>query len=308
MFSRKKLLVFLVFVMMIVFVTSCSNSNEPDKMAVEKSNVEADLLDSVSQEDEPAKIDSAEEVEVEEQVLFDQDDIKITLKSLKDDSIFGPSLQVLVENNSEQSIIVQTRDSSVNDLMVETMFSANVAAGKKANDSITFMSSELEQAGISTIQNIEFKFYIFNADTWSEVLESEVITIETSADKSFVQDYDDEGVLVLDEKGIKMVIKKVNSSDSFWGTDVYVYIENNSDQDITIQSRDVSINGFMVSPIFSSDIVAGKKAFDSITFFENDLVENEITSIDNMELSFHIFESNGWNTILDTQPIEVTFE
>lgn len=308
MFSRKKLLVFLVFVMMIVFVTSCSNSNEPDKMAVEKSNVEADLLDSVSQEDEPAKIDSAEEVEVEEQVLFDQDDIKITLKSLKDDSIFGPSLQVLVENNSEQSIIVQTRDSSVNDLMVETMFSANVAAGKKANDSITFMSSELEQAGISTIQNIEFKFYIFNADTWSEVLESEVITIETSADKSFVQDNDDEGVLVLDEKGIKMVIKKLNSSDSFWGADVYVYIENNSDQDITIQTRDVSINGFMVNPIFSSDIVAGKKTFDTITFFDNDLVENEITSIDNMEVSFHIFESGGWNTILYTQPIEVTFE
>jgi len=103
-------------------------------------------------------------------------------------------------------------------------------------------------------------------------------------------------------------MKKVNSSDSFWGADVYVYIENNSGDDITIQTRDVSINGFMVSPIFSSEIVAGKKAYDTITFFESDLLDNDITSIDNMELSFHIFESKSWDTVLDTQMIEVTFE
>ena len=308
MFNRKRLLLIIVFLVFSLLIISCSSSKEPEKVAVDKTNMESETPNSDSQEDNESKIDDPEQVVVEEQILFDQDEIRITLKSLKDDGMFGPSLQVLVENDSQQPITVQTRDSSVNDLMIETMFSCDVVPGKKANDSITFMSSDLKNSGITTIQNIEFEFHVFNSDTWDGILDSDTIIIKTSADQSYVQDYDDSGVLILDENGIKMVMKKVNSSDSFWGADVYVYIENNSGDDITIQTRDVSINGFMVSPIFSSEIVAGKKAYDTITFFESDLLDNDITSIDNMELSFHIFESKSWDTVLDTQMIEVTFE
>ena len=308
MFNRKRILLIIVLLMFSLLITSCSSSDESEKVAVDKTNMESETPNSDSQEDNESKIDDPEQVVVEEQILFDQDEIRITLKSLKDDGMFGPSLQVLVENDSQQPITVQTRDSSVNDLMIETMFSCDVVPGKKANDSITFMSSDLKNSGITTIQNIEFEFHVFNSDTWDGILDSDTIIIKTSADQSYVQYYDDSGVLILDENGIKMVMKKVNSSDSFWGADVYVYIENNSGDDITIQTRDVSINGFMVSPIFSSEIVAGKKAYDTITFFESDLLDNDITSIDNMELSFHIFESKSWDTVLDTQMIEVTFE
>lgn len=308
MFNRKRILLIIFLLMFSLLITSCSSSDESEKIAVDKTNMESNTSDIDSQEDNESIKEESEQVEVEEQILFDQDEIKITLKSLKDDGMFGPSLQVLVENDSEQPITVQTRDSSVNDLMIETMFSCDVVPGKKANDSITFMSSDLKNSGVTTIQNIEFKFHAFNSDTWDGILDSDTIIIKTSADQSYVQDYDDSGVLVLDENGIKIVMRKVNSSDSFWGADVYVYIENNSGDDITIQTRDVSINGFMVSPIFSSEIVAGKKVYDTITFFESDLLDNDITSIDNMELNFHIFESKSWDAILDTQMIEVTFE
>jgi len=65
----------------------------------------------------------------------------------------------------------------------------------------------------------------------------------------------------------------LDREDSFRGADIYVYIENNGDEDIIIQLRDVSLNGFMVDLAFSSDVLAGKKSFDSITFFESDLVK-----------------------------------
>lgn len=187
------------------------------------------------------------------------------------------------------------------------MLSCDVAAGKKANDEITFMSLELKTVQIQTIKDIEFSFHIFNSKSWDTIYDSESIFISTSADSSFVQTYDDSGIVALDKNGFKIIIKKLDSEDSFLGTDIYIYIENNSGKNATIQLRGTSINGFMVDPIFSCDILAGKKAFDSISFFESDLKDNNIENINEMEFYFHIFESDGWDTIFDSDLIKVTF-
>lgn len=247
-------------------------------------------------------------VSIEQQVIYDQDGIRITALSLEKDDFWGPAVKVLVENDSDKNITVQTRNCSINGLMVEPMFSCDVAAGKKANDTITFMESDLETAGISTIGDIEFSIHIFDTDSWENIDTSERITLTTSAGPGFQQTYNDTGFVAYDDSGIKIVVQKLNSSDSFWGSDVYVYAENNTDSNITIQARDVSINGFMVDPAFSCDIVAGKKAYDTITFFESDLEENNITDITELEIKFYIFDSDSWDEIHETDAITVTFE
>ena len=63
----------------------------------------------------------------------------------------------------------------------------------------------------------------------------------------------------------------------------------------------------MLSPVFSSDVAIGKHAVDAITFLLSELEENDITTIENAELSFHIFDAAGWDTIVDTEPITITF-
>jgi hypothetical protein len=249
----------------------------------------------------------AAEVTLEEQVIFDKDGIKVTVKGLSGDDFFGPAVKVLVENGSDQNITVQTRNCSVNGLMMDPMFSCDVAAGKKANDTIAFMDSQLETAQISTIASIEFYLNIFDSDSWEDITRSDIITLNTSA-ADHVQTYNDSGFTVCDENGIKIVVQKLNSDDSFWGSDVYVYAENNTDANITIQARDVSIDGFMVAPMFSCDIAAGKKAYDTITFLQSDLEDNDITDIKELELRFTVFNSDTWGAILDTDIITVTFE
>jgi hypothetical protein len=221
---------------------------------------------------------------------------------------WGPRLKVLVQNDRNDSVTVQVRDLSINGAMIDGIFSCDVTAGKQANDDITFMSSDLEMAGIKVIKEIEFKFHIFESDSWDTIFDSETITITTSADSSFNQIFDDSGLVALDQRGFKIVIKYLDSEDSFWGADIYVYIENNSDTDATIQLRDMSVNGFMVDPIFSSEVLSGKIAYDTITFMETDLIENDIDSIDKLEFKFHIFASSDWDTIFDSDQIVVEFE
>lgn len=329
----KKIQIILILVVLILTSIACGSSTGGDTVAVNEEESIADVSptldesdenerdvqlpptdegqndqEEILEEEEPAPTPTEETVvSVEEQVLFDQDGIVITLKSLSFEGWYGPSLKVIIENNSSKDITVQTRNVAINDVMVEGMFSSEVAVGKKANDEISFSSSDLEEANIELIKTIEFKLIIFESETYDTLYETDPLLITTSADPSYVQTYNDSGFVALERDGIKVVVQKLDSEDSFWGADIYVYIENNSPNDITVQLRDVSINGFMVEPIFSSDVLSGKKAYDSITFFESDLEDNGITDIEELALYFHVYELDGWDTIFDSEIITISF-
>ena len=311
---KKYIPIFLVFILLISSLACGSSSQtaeEPSNVTTGEEtavtgNTEVD--ENESTEDEIQTV-SDDEVVIQEQVVFDQNDIIITVKSLNfEDSFFGPSLKLIVENNSAQNITAQIRNLSINNVMVDSIFSCDVASGKKANDEITFMSSSLETANIEIMKNIEFSFHIFDSDSWDTIIDSETINIETSADPSYVQEYDQSGFAALNSNNISIIVKKLESEDSFWGADLFVFIENNSGENITVQVRNVSINGFMVDPIFSCDVVSGKVAFDTITFLESDLTDNDISDITSIELEFHIFNTDSWDTILDSDIVTITFD
>lgn len=250
---------------------------------------------------------SNQEITLAQTVIYDANDVKITATGMDDSGFFGPGVKVLIENNAAKDLTIQARESAVNGAMIDTMFSETVAAGKKANATITFSESELNTAGINTIKNIEFKIILLDANSYDTVATSETIALTTSADTSFTQTFDSTGSVLYDGDGIKVVAKKLSSEDSFWGSELYLYIENNTQKYLTIQARDVSINGFMVNPSFSCDILPGKVAYSSITFFESDLTDNGITDISELELKLYIFEAETWDTVKETDIIKISF-
>ena len=201
-------------------------------------------------------------------------------------------------------ITIQARNTSVNGFMIEPVFSCDVASGKKASDGLTFSDSDMENHSIDVIIDIEMEFHIFNSTTWDTIVDSQPVKITTTAAGKYTQTYDSSGDLLLDSAGIKIVFQGM--SEDLFGPGANLYIENNSNQAVTIQARDTSVNGFMVEPIFSCDIVPGKKALDGLTFFEDDILDNGIDTITEIELSFHIFDADSWDAILDTEPITIT--
>lgn len=249
----------------------------------------------------------SQKANIEETVIFDKKNIKVTAKKISYDDYMGPEIKLLIENDSDKNITVQARNFSINGIMIDPIFSADVAAGKKSNDEISILSDDLETAKIYTIKDIEFGLHIFNSDTWNDIINENDIKLETNA-TNYEQKYNTDGELVVDEKDIKIYVLKKDDKDSFWGADIYLYIENNSSKNITVQTRDVSINGFMVDPVFSADVSAGKKIYDEITFLEDDLKDNDITSVDELELKFHIFNQDSWKDVLNTKIKKITFE
>lgn len=293
------------------FMAMGSGSSSPENTK-EISNVNSGSTSTDKSETEDAITentvaeDTTTEITIEEQILYDDNNIKITATGIED-GWHGTNLNLLIENNSNQSITVQARNANVNGYMVSTMMSADVAAGKKANDSLTFETSGLKECGIDSIATMEFLFHIFESESWEEIVDTDVITVETSIADSYTQEYDDSGEILVDTDGIRIIGKGLSTNDSFWGPGVILYIENNTDRNVTVQVRDVSINGFMVDSSMSEDVVAGKKAMGAVQFFSTDLEENSIEDISDVELYFHIFDLESWDTIFDSDVISITF-
>lgn len=244
---------------------------------------------------------------INETILLDEAGVKITAKSLENDGTFGPALKLLIENNASQNLTIQTRSCSVNGYMIGTMLSSDVTVGKKSNDELIFSSSDLEACGIDTIADMELSFHIFNSESWDTYLDTELISLTTDAAESYTYTYDDSGELLYDGNGIKIIHKGLAESDSLFGPEVLLYIYNGNTKNITVQTADTSINGFMVSSVISEEVAIGKHAIAEMTFFSSELEENAITDITDIELSFHVFDTDTWDTIVDTEPITINY-
>jgi hypothetical protein len=289
-----------------IAISSSDDTKSPSSVQVDGDEVTAE--DQTGDNKKDQKKDAKDTAEsLEEQVVLDENGIKITAKGLDKDGLLGPEVKLLIENESGKDVTVQARNVSVNGYMMTTSMSADVVNGKKANDELIIMANSLEKAGISTIADIEFSFHVFETGKYTgSLFDSDLIQLKTSAADSYEYTFDDSGDVVYDEDGVKIVVKGLSESDSVFGPGIIVYAENNSDKNVTVQVRDVSVNGFMVDPVFSADIGAGKHAVDSITFMSNNLDENEIDKIKDVELSFHIFNELFGKSI-DTDTVKISF-
>ena len=249
---------------------------------------------------------SKTDVSIDESVIVDQDGIKIIATEYVSDSIMGDGIKLLVENNSDKDYTVGCDALIVNDYMITDLFVSEIAAGKKANETMYLSSSSLSAAGIENVGKIEMYFHAYDSEmnylfknVYTELHTSEFDNMDTTPN--------DAGTELYNENGIKIVGKTVDE-DSFWGTAILLYTENTSGKNVGISVDDMSINGFMMSPFFSTTVYDGKKSIDEITVFSSDLEANGIESIEDVELKFHIYDADSYSTIADSDTITFTAE
>lgn len=273
------------------------------------SSSEADAASVTSAETSYAGASEAEQetqdVTLAETVLFDQDDIRITATGLSTDSLFGPELNLLVENDSAQNIVVQPNYCMVNGYMMDGLLSADVAAGKKANDTLDFLSNALARCGIETITDIELDLVVSDGDSWQTLYETGPVILQTSAAGQYTQTYDDSGEEIYNQKGIRVVAKSVN--DDLFGMGIKFYLENNTDKTVIVNADNVSVNGYMMTDLFYSDLAPRSHAVDTLTLLGSELEDNHIDTITDAELSLQITDADYYQTIDSTAPITLHF-
>lgn len=299
----KKIMALCLALLMLATLCSCIaiGSEHETKAIVDSTEDQKETTGDKNGSTTDSEKQEPEEPTISEQVCFEYMGIKVTAKSMVNDSIWGTGIKLLIENNATKTYSIRIEEVIVNNCMVSSLFSSEVSAGKKANETVYLSTDDLKAAGIEHIGQIEIYFYITDEE-YETVYRSECVTIKTSLFDKMDTTPDASGHELFNQGGIRIVGKYVDE-DSFWGSSVLLCIENKTGKNITVSCEEMSVNGFMVTPFFVSTVYSGKYAVDELTLLSSDLEENGITSIEEIEISFHIYDSTTYDTIVDTPSV-----
>ena len=299
--KRRKILPAFLLALVMVLSTACSSS-EKTQPSDGSSSVAEDDGESSSVEQIPGG-----EITIAETVLYEAEGVTITATGYEE-SWSGPQIKIVVENDTKQNLLVTVQSLSVNGYMMPTAsLYAQVAAGKKTNDAISLLSSELEQAGIDTIANLQFYLKIADSDSYDTLISSDLITLDTSA-SGYQQPVDDSGEVLYEENGIRIISRGLQQSPIWDGTFVFL-MENNSGEPITVSAENVSVNGFMEDVSLWSELRDGTRLIDGMYLLDlSDLGLESIEDVESIELNFRIIHSDTWDEIVTTDVISLSFE
>ena len=242
---------------------------------------------------------------IEKQVLVDRDGIKITATKYVTDSFYGEGISLEVENNRKEDIFIGYDDMTVNGFMVTDLFFCEVPAGKKETEVLYLDSENFREIGIENLGKIEVDFYASNNDTYESIFEGEHAVIYTSVADKMETEIDTEGIELYNDNDIKVIL--IDIKETYFGTNLVVYVENNNSSRITISDYVLKLNGIEVTSLFLSTVMPGKKEVTEIMIFDSELEENNIESVDEIEMSFTIYDLDKFYEEIDAVgPIIIT--
>ena len=103
-----------------------------------------------------------------------------------------------------------------------------------------------------------------------------------------------EELTVVDNEYCKIVLTGIEP-DNIWGYTIKAMMENKTaDKTYMYSVESASVNGVQVEPFFATEISAGKKSNEEITISDDSLEANGIEKFTDIELSFHVYNSEDW--------------
>lgn len=310
----KKFAFFLLSALLVLSLAACGSNGSTQSTAPESSasSTSSEAESSAAATEEPtATPEPTEEpsthTTLEETVLLDESGIKVTATDLTD---YGgtPDLTLHVENNTDGDIMIQTSEyAAVNGCMVRAIASIQASAGESTDDTVMFLNTDFEEAGIETVSDIKLAVKAVDAN-WSEICTSDYVTIKTSA-YGTVETPTVDGDVLYDEGGVKIVMLgtgEENDYDFYFTTYVKLYIENNTDQDITVKTLDFKANGEITQCSLSGDLFAGTRRFTELRLDADSCTQNGITELKDLSFYFSVCDLTTWNEI--TKSDTVTLE
>ena len=285
---KKKIFLMIFAAVMITSVVACGGSD-------------TDKTDSVSQSQESSEQqekEKKEQITFEKMTVVDNEECTIKINEIKPNSIWGYTLEVELENKSaDKTYMFAVNNASVNGVQCDPLFADSVAPGKKSNEEITFFDETLEENGIGDFTDIEISLRVYDDNDWeAEDIASETVHIYPyGEDKAttFVRESQDSDNVIVDNEYVTAIITGYEEDD-IWGYTANLFLVNKTDKEIMFSVDETSINGYMMDPFWADSVSAGKCAFTSISWSDDNLEENGISEVENIEFIFSASDNEDW--------------
>lgn len=232
-------------------------------------------------------------------VVVDNENFTFTIKSIEAKDSWGFTLKVFCENKTEKNLMFSWDKVSVMGFMADPFWASEIAAGKKANEEISFSYSMLEEIGIDAVDDITFTLRVSDSEDWSAdplMVEEFAIypTGKTIQEISYPSRKSTDTEKVLYDTADYTVI--ILSSEANGGDFLlHCYLENKTGHEMMFSMDDVSVNGYMADPFWADSVAAGKKAYVTVCFYESTLAENDISTVEEIEFTLRVSNADSWD-------------
>lgn len=140
-----------------------------------------------------------------------------------------------------------------------------------------------------------------NVSTTNVDLEQSEANEQTSTTNSNIS------IIIVDNDDFYFEITGIESDDFWDATIISVKIENRTDKNMLIGWDNVSVNEYMVDPFWACSVSANKKSNEDIVFYNSNLKENGINTIENIEFSIYVMDDDTYDYIMPNTIYTVNF-
>ncbi len=206
-------------------------------------------------------------------------------------------------NETDTPVRVGTANFSINGFMCTDGLFCEVPANSEQTSALEISNEWFGKMQIAVIEDMEFVVKVYDIDN-NEIKQSDILQFKTDAPFTYRQKYDDSGFEIYNGNGVKISARLLQKSAHSDDMELVFYAENDTDSAISVMSYDVLVNEIPIEPLFVISVGAGKKAVDTMVFYEKDLTQNNIERIEKVTARFKAFNER-LETIFDTDLVNV---
>lgn len=244
-------------------------------------------------------------IDVNGTVLFDQEGLYVVLQSIDLEDEYYPKMTVYVQNYGSEPATVNLENIVVNGWVLPSdYFYCHVMPGTFTVDTMDL--SDLELIGITDvdeIQNITFDANCYHSTQYYTIYAEDGIGYYPG-DADFVQSVPLSGTTLYDDGMLTLML--IQMEENYSSVQVWLYLRNNSDQFVTVELDDTTINGYESGNSFYSYLPAGSQCLDWMNlWFTEDADFESLNDLQSLAVTLEVSDEGYGTDIEQTITIPV---
>lgn len=229
---------------------------------------------------------------IDETVMWDGDDIKVTALELTSDQYYH-ILKLRIENKTSKDLYVMASRTAVNSFVVEPSMGVDVPAGGTAEGEFKVW---LKDVDADVVADIETRFSYSSSD-YSMNRKTERVKLNTSAAASYDYSYDESGTVLHEADGIKIICQGFNNEGN---PIIYLSSTGELSEGCCVEVREIYINGKECYTDYCEWVFTNTRNLAEMKLREKDLDGNEVGKVESLQVSFKISKEN----VADARPVK----
>ena len=230
------------------------------------------------------------------QELVNNEDYMIRISSVEMDEFQGYVATVQIENKTQFGLVCSVVNGALNGCMCDPHWEESVSAGELVISQIVFEAKDLQGYGIEEVSKIDLVIGITPEDDPEGTLLQEQFTVypmSEAAAQVTKRPSAKTDIVISDNEYCKVTVTG-KDPESFWGYDLYVYVENKTDKTLMLRAQGVGVNGIPCDPYWICTVLPGTCSNTTAYWFTDRLEAAGITQVDRIEMTLTVQDCENW--------------